>query len=112
MLILSATSYAQLALKLNLESGIHLRLNDSLDNQINSIHRIIGSLKYKHKEENSVASFSVKVLPEIFDGNINSIKFNPKGLFLYYAENIVWKSILSIQHNSYNFLLKQNRLYK
>ncbi len=107
---LSSSYYAQIHFKINFEPGIHFNLNDSTKTKPNALFRIAGILKYKQKNINSITNLSLKIRPEIFNANIGSLKINPTGTFLYFSKNIIWKSFLSLQHNSY-FLFKNNSYY-
>ena len=110
LFFLSIISSAQTKLKFNIETGLHFDLNDSSNSAPNSVYRIAGMLKYKNKNKNSLSQISIKVRPEILNQNIGSLKINPKGTFFYFTKDIIWKSLLSIQHNSY-YLFSKNSYY-
>ena len=110
LLFISILSFAQTKFKLNVEAGFHYALNDSLNSTSSSAYRVSGIIKYKNKNENSATQLSVKIQPEILNENIGSLKINPKGTFLYFAKNIVWKSLLSLRYNNY-YLSGKNSYY-
>jgi len=101
---------AQIATKLNIESGAYLDLSKTVTERTSTIHKLFGNITYKYNNENKNASISLKVRPQFFKSDFHSIKYGFDGIFVHKFKNFLWRPSFSLSQYNLNFSLL-NTLY-
>lgn len=95
--------FPQFSYKVNMETGLFINSLESNFEDNTTIYKFLAKINYSTRFENSESSISLKIRPEIFGAEFHTMKYEAKGTYNLYTNNVNWRSIISYQYFNYDF---------
>jgi hypothetical protein len=103
LFLISQSIFAQFYFKANLECGLYYDSLGNIANNLNTLYRAEGNLKYKYLEESTESSIFARAGSEFYNKDTRSLKFKLGGSYIYSQKNVAWKANINFNHFSYNY---------